>query len=275
MRSIYSLLKYTLLILWGLTTLFPIYWVMINSFKPTSEILLNPLSFPKNFHIENYLQLSNYGNINFLNGFKNSAIISFSTTLLVLFLGSLASYALARFNFKRANLINSFLVGAQLVPAFSIVIPALIVFKNIHLSGSYLSLILLQTACFLPFSILTITSFMKSIPVELEEAAYIDGASVLQTFLKIILPTSIPALVTAGIFVFLWSYNDLFMSLILLPLREKQPICVLLSLVSSAYGTNYGAMMSALFVTIIPVIVIYIFLQEYIVRGLMSGAGIR
>ncbi len=116
---------------------------------------------------------------------------------------------------------------------------------------------------------------MKSIPMELEEAAYIDGASVLKTFFKVILPISTPALITAGIFVFLWSYNDLFMSLILLPIREKQPICVLLSLVSSAYGTNYGAMMSALFVTILPVIIIYLFLQEYIVRGLMSGVGIR
>lgn len=275
MNKIYQILKYSLLILWGLTTVFPIYWVFINSFKSTNEILLNPLSLPKKFNSINYLQLSNYGNISFIRGFFNSAIISFTTTFLVLLLGSISSYALARFTYKKINLVNSFLVGAQLVPAFSIIIPAILIFKFLKISGSYISLISIQTACFLPFAIMTITSFMRSIPVELEEAAYIDGASVIKTFFRVILPISIPALVTAGIFVFLWSYNDLFMSLILLPLREKQPICVLLSLVSSAYGTNYGAMMSALFVTIIPVILIYLLLQEYIVKGLMSGTGIR
>lgn len=275
MAKIYNLLKYTILIFWALTTIFPIYWVFMNSFKPTSEILLKPLSLPKELNLNNYFKLSNYGNINFLKGFLNSMLISFSTTFIVIFLGSIASYALARFNYKRINLINSFFIGAQLVPAFSVIIPAIIIFKFLKLSGSYISLIILQAASFLPFAIITITSFMKSIPMELEEAAYIDGASVLKTFFKVILPISTPALITAGIFVFLWSYNDLFMSLILLPIREKQPICVLLSLVSSAYGTNYGAMMSALFVTILPVIIIYLFLQEYIVRGLMSGVGIR
>ncbi|MFN3699423.1 MAG: carbohydrate ABC transporter permease, partial [Dictyoglomus sp.] len=234
MAKIYNLLKYIILIFWALTTIFPLYWVFMNSFKPTSEILLKPLSLPKELNLNNYFKLSNYGNINFLKGFLNSMLISFSTTFIVIFLGSIASYALARFNYKRINLINSFFIGAQLVPAFSVIIPAIIIFKFLKLSGSYISLIILQAASFLPFAIITITSFMKSIPMELEEAAYIDGASVLKTFFKVILPISTPALITAGIFVFLWSYNDLFMSLILLPIREKQPICVLLSLVSSA-----------------------------------------
>lgn len=275
MSKIYQILKYILLIFWGITTVFPLYWVFINSFKINDEILLNPLSFPKKINLINYSQLSNYGNINFAKGFLNSAIISFTTTFLVLLLGSISSYALARFTYRKINLINSFLVGAQLVPAFSIIIPVILLFKFLKISGSHISLIILQTSCFLPFTIMIITSFMRSIPIELEEAAYIDGASVIKTLFKIILPISTPALITAGIFVFLWSYNDLFMSLILLPLREKQPICVLLSLVSSAYGTNYGAMMSALFITILPVIIIYLFLQEYIVKGLMSGTGIR
>lgn len=275
MSKIYQILKYILLIFWGITTVFPLYWVFVNSFKINDEILLNPLSFPKKINLINYSQLSNYGNINFAKGFLNSAIISFTTTFLVLLLGSISSYALARFTYRKINLINSFLVGAQLVPAFSIIIPVILLFKFLKISGSHISLIILQTSCFLPFTIMIITSFMRSIPIELEEAAYIDGASVIKTLFKIILPISTPALITAGIFVFLWSYNDLFMSLILLPLREKQPICVLLSLVSSAYGTNYGAMMSALFITILPVIIIYLFLQEYIVKGLMSGTGIR
>ncbi len=270
--SILNVLSYLILILWAISTISPFLWVINNSFKTTSEILLNSLSFPKELSFRNYQQLGNYGNINMFKGFFNSFIISGSVVLLVLFISSLASFVLSRFDFRINKTFNSFATLAMLVPTFSIVIPALILVRKLGISGSYLSLILPQTALNLPFAILVLSSFMITLPKELEESALIDGANFLTILFKIILPLSIPGIVTVAIFVFLWSYNDLFMSMILIPIREKQPICVLLSLVSSIYGTNYGAMMSALVITIIPVLILYISLQEFVIKGLTAGA---
>lgn len=269
--SIFSIAGYIILIFWAITTIFPFLWVINNSFKTTSEILLNSLTLPKEISFKNYQQLGNYGNINMFKGFLNSFIISGSVVLLVLLLAGLSSFVLSRFDIK-TGILKSFFTAAMLVPAFSIIIPALVMVRKIGISGSYLSLILPQTAVNLPFAILVLSSFMTTLPKELEESALIDGANLLTILFKIIFPLSIPGIVTVAIFVFLWSYNDLFMSMIFIPVREKQPICVLLSLVSSIYGTNYGAMMSALVITIIPVIILYIFLQEFVIRGLTAGA---
>jgi len=269
--SVFSILSYIVLVFWAITTIFPFLWVINNSFKSTSEILLNSLSLPKEISLKNYQQLGNYGNINMFRGFINSFIISGSVVLLVLLLSSLASFVLSRFEIK-TGIIKSFFTSAMLVPAFSIVIPALVLFRKIGIGGSHLSLIITQTALNLPFAILVLSSFMTTLPKELEESALIDGANLLTILFKIIFPLSIPGIITVAIFVFLWSYNDLFMSMIFIPTRDKQPICVLLSLVSSIYGTNYGAMMAALVITIIPVIIIYMLLQEFVIRGLTAGA---
>ncbi len=270
--SILNIIVYLILILWAISTISPFLWVINNSFKTTSEILLNSLGFPKELSFRNYQQLGNYGNINMFKGFLNSFIISGSVVLLVLFISSLASFVLSRFDFKINNTFKSLATVAMLVPTFSIVIPALVLVRKLGISGSYLSLILPQTALNLPFAILVLSSFMITLPKELEESALIDGANFLTILFKILLPLSIPGIVTVAIFVFLWSYNDLFMSMIFIPIREKQPICVLLSLVSSIYGTNYGAMMSALVITIIPVLILYISLQEFVIKGLTAGA---
>lgn len=270
--SILNIIAYLILILWAISTISPFLWVINNSFKTTSEILLNSLGFPKELSFRNYQQLGNYGNINMFKGFLNSFIISGSVVLLVLFISSLASFVLSRFDFKINNTFKSLATAAMLVPTFSIVIPALVLVRKLGISGSYLSLILPQTALNLPFAILVLSSFMITLPKELEESALIDGANFLTILFKILLPLSIPGIVTVAIFVFLWSYNDLFMSMIFIPIREKQPICVLLSLVSSIYGTNYGAMMSALVITIIPVLILYMSLQEFVIKGLTAGA---
>jgi raffinose/stachyose/melibiose transport system permease protein len=267
-----DVIKYLILILWACTTVLPLLWVLNNSFKESNEILLNPMKLPSKLSFFNYSQLISYGNMNIFRGFLNSLIISGSVVLLVLLFGGFAAYVIARFDFKLTGIVKVFFTGAMLVPAFSIVIPSLVILRKLGLNGSYLALILPQTAGLLPFATLTLAGFMKTLPVELEEAAIIDGAGVLRIFFRIIVPLSIPGLVTAAIFVFLWSYNDLFMSLIFIPIREKQPICVLLSLVSSVYGTNYGAMMAALIITVLPVIILYVFLQEYVIKGMTAGA---
>ena len=255
-----------------LTTFTPLIWVINNSFKSTDEILKNPVTLPEHFNLANYIHVSNYGDFSIFRGFMNSLIISGTVVLSVLLFGGLASFVIARFKFKFSETIKMFFVVSILVPNFSVIIPGLLIMRHLKLNGTYWSLIIPQISGFLPFTILMLVGFMITIPAELEEAAIIDGCSIPRIFFKITVPLSVPAFMTTAIMIFLWSYNDLFMSLIYISNRLYQPICVLLSLVSSIFGVNYGAMMAALTITIMPVLILYIISQEYVIKGLTAGA---
>ncbi|MHA0856529.1 carbohydrate ABC transporter permease [Paenibacillus sp. CMAA1364] len=263
---------YVILILWACTTILPLLWVLLNSFKSSDEILTQSFALPTSFNFNNFLKLNEYGNINMIRGFMNSFIISGGVVLGVAFFGGLASFILARFDFKSKKYMNMIFVVCMLLPQFTVIIPNFIIIKNLHLNGTYLSVILPQIASNLSFAILMMTGFMVSLPTELEEAAVIDGSSIWKIFYKITVPLSIPVFATVSIMVFLWSYNELLLPLVYLPNREMQPISVLLSLVSNAYGTNYGAMMSAISISILPLLVLYLLSQETVIKGLTAGA---
>lgn len=262
---------YTILIIWGLATLFPLLWVFMNSFKSSSEILGNALALPKTLSFANYKALGNYEQINIFRGFLNSIIISGSVLACVTILGGMGAFAISRFKFKLSGVIKVILFASMLVPQFAVIVPGLRLINTIGLNNTYLAVIIPHVAGFLNFSILIVSGFMATLPVELEEAAIMDGCSIPRIFFKIILPLSKPALATAGIMVFLWSYNDLLLSLVYLT-GTLRPICVLLTMVSSLYGTNYGAQMAAVVITVIPVLILYVISQEYVIKGLIAGA---
>lgn len=266
-----KIIIYFILILWGLTTIAPMLWVFINSFKSSSEILSNALSLPSDISFNNFKALSNYSQINILKGFFNSFIISGTAVTLVLVFGGMAAFVLARFQFPLNKAVKLLLVASMLVPQFAVIVPNIKILKFFNFNNTYLAVIVPHTAGFLNFAIIMIAGYMATLPVELEEAAIIDGASIPRIFFKIILPLSKPIFATAGIMIFLWSYNDLLLPLVYLT-GELRPISVLLTQVSSLYDTNYGAMMAAVTVTILPVLVLYVVSQEYVIKGMTQGA---
>ena len=123
-----------------------------------------------------------------------------------------------------------------------------------------------------PLSITLLTGFMRSLPDELDEAAIMDGATPIYVFSRITMPLSKPMFSTVGIMVFIWSYNDLLTSMVYLSQRSKQPVCVILSMVSNMFGTDYGSMMAAIIVTIVPLLILYVISQEQVIKGLTAGA---
>jgi raffinose/stachyose/melibiose transport system permease protein len=262
---------YFILIFWGLTTIAPMLWVLLNSFKSSSEILSNALSLPSKINFNNFSALDTYSQINLPKGFLNSLIISGSAVSLVLVFGGMAAFVLARFNFRFNKVIKVILVASMLVPQFAVIVPNIKILRFFGFNNTYLAVIVPHTAGFLNFAIIMIAGYMMSLPVELEEAAIIDGASIPKIFLRIILPLSKPIFATAGIMIFLWSYNDLLLPLVYLT-GELRPISVLLTQVSSLYDTNYGAMMAAVTVTILPVLILYVVTQEYVIKGMTQGA---
>lgn len=269
----FAVLKYVFLFLWAMTTFVPLFWVLINSFKSSGEILRNSLALPTSLDLENFITIINYPDVNIPRSFLNSFIISGSVVVLVVVIASLAAFALGRMRVRASKYIMAVLTACLLVPSFATVIPNFVTISHLPMvRGTHLAAILPQTAGNLCFSIIMMTGFMQALPMELDEAAVIDGASIPQIFWHISLPLCRSMLATISIMVFIWSYNDLFTSLVYISERSKQPICVILSMVSNMFGTDYGAMMAAIVVTILPLLILYMFAQDQVVNGLTAGA---
>ncbi len=213
-----------------------------------------------------------FDRINIGKSYVNSLIMSVSTVLLVLIMGGLAAYVIARFRFRGRSVLYSILVATLLIPSFSTVVPVYELLIKWGIVNTYWGLILPHTASNLTFAILVISGYMATIPKDLEDAAFMDGCNRLNMFSRVFLPISRPVFASASIFVFLWAYNDLFSALIFVNKDSVRPIVALLSEISSQYGTDFGLMASAVSITIIPILVVYLFIQRYIEKGLTEGA---
>lgn len=264
------ILIYIILIFWAVTTIFPFVWVLNNSFKPSREVVNSTFSLPKEFTLDNYTNA--FGRQNILVSYKNSFVISGSVTLAVMILSTMMAFAMTRYHFKGKNIINALIVSSLMFPAFSTIIPVFKMMTGLELLNKPLSVIFPQVAGNLSFATIVMMGFLRGLPLEMEEAAYMEGAGVSKVFTRIIVPLSRPSMATVAIFCFLWSYNDLFTQLIMIRKRTKFPISTLLNEISSRYGTDYGLMASSVTLIVIPVLIVYIFLQKNIIKGLTAGA---
>lgn len=261
---------YMMLIGWAFTTIFPFAWAVINSFKPSREVIHSSFSLPKVFTLENYINAFN--NQNILISYKNSLVISGSVTISVMILASMMAFAMTRYNFKGKGIVYALIISSLMFPAFSTIIPVFKMMTSFKLINNPLSVILPQIAGNLSFATIVMMGFLRGLPIEMEEAAYMEGANVWKVFSRIIVPLSKPSLATVAIFCFLWSYNDLFTQLIMIRRRPKFPISTLLNEISSKYGTDYGLMAASVTLIVIPVLLVYIILQRNIMKGLTAGA---
>ena len=268
--KISKVLIYLILSLWAITTIFPFVWVVINSFKPSIEVVTSSFSLPKIFTFDNYINA--FHNQNILGSYFNSFIISGSVTIAVMTLATMMAFALTRYEFKGKKIINSLIVGSLMFPAFSTIIPVFGMMVKLNFINKPIGVILPQIAGNLSFAVIVMMGFLRGLPIEMEEAAYMEGAGVASVFTRIIIPLSKASLSTVAIFCFLWSYNDLFTQLIIIRRRSGYPISALLNEISSQYGTDYGLMASSVTLIVLPVLVVYIFLQKNIIKGLTAGA---
>ena len=268
--KISDIIIYIFLTLWGITTIFPFVWIINNSFKQSREVVNTSFALPIQFTWENYLNA--FDKLNILEAYKNSLIISGSVTIGVMILASMMAFALTRYQFRGKEIVISLIMASLMFPIFSTIIPVFKMMSNFNLLNKSVSVILPQIAGNLSFAAVVMIGYMRDLPIEMEEAAYMEGANVRQVFTRIIVPLCKPSLATVAIFCFLWSYNDLFTQLIMIRRRTKYPICALLNEISSKYGTDYGLMAASIAIIIIPVLIVYVFLQKNIIKGLTAGA---
>ena len=276
--SIGKMIAYVFLSLWAVTTLYPLVWVVINAFKDRRLILTDSFSIPVGAQatLDNFRLAFN--KLNILGAYKNSLVISCTVMFVVMLLAGVAAFALVRYHFKGKQFLNSLVIAGMMFPAFSTIIPVFRMMNSwgiVNTESTALSLLataLPQIAGNMSFAIVVLMGYIKSLPIDLEEAAYIEGCNVYQIYFKVVMPLTKPSFATVAIFTFLWSYNDLFTQMFTLRLKNQWAITRLLGELTSMEGTNYGLMASAVTLVVIPVLIIYLCLQKYIVKGLTAGA---
>lgn len=276
--SLSTVLIYLALCFWSFTTIYPIIWVIQNSFKAKDKILSNSFALPVGelFTLANYKKA--FSNLDIFGAYKNSIFISAMVAVFVIIFAGLAAFALVRYSFKLRGVLYSLVIAGMMFPVYATIIPVFTMEVKWGITNTsswgltMLSVILPQIAGNLSFAIVVLTGFIRGLPIELEEAAYMEGCNAFQIFAKVIVPLTKPSFATVAIFSFLWSYNDLFTQMFFLRRPEMRAITRLLNELTSQEGTNYGLMASAVTLVVVPVLIVYIFLQKYIIKGMTAGA---
>lgn len=260
---------YTTLVLIALFFVLPLVWMFSTAVKPFVETL-QPTWIPQEPTLQNFRDIFSDPSIPVLRWFMNSLGIATAFTLLVLLLDSLAGYAYARMEFFGRNLLFGLLLATLVMPGIMFLVPNFITVARLNWLNSYPGVIAPGLAGV--FGVFFMRQFFQSIPRELEEAAYIDGAGVWTTFFRVSLPLAKGALATLGIITFLTSWNDFLWPLLILNARELQTLPVGLATIQGQYTFDYGKLMAGASVTAIPVLILYVALQRYIVQSVaMSG----
>lgn len=252
--------------------IFPLYWMVVTALKTQVEIFSIPTPlWPRDLTFEAFAkQLSASGDT--LRGFKNSLIISCGATLISTVLSIPASYGLARFRFKaRKGLVLFFLI-TQMLPSTLVLTSLYIMFSKMGLLNTYMAPILADATLGIPFSIIILRTYFVSIPKELDEAAKIDGCGHLSAFVRIMLPIAKPGIVVAAVFSFVYAWGDLIYGITFITNPNMRPITSSIYNYVQQYQTLWNSTMAFGIIAISPVVLIFIFMQKYIVSGLTNGA---
>ena len=262
--------KWAILCFFVVASLFPMFWLLFSSLKTNIEFQTTPFAWPETLRWDNYqraLELSGLPRL-----MVNSLVVSSLSTLVNLIVSSLAAYMLSRFRFRFRALINTLITACIFVPIIALMIPYYRIITSIGLYDTLWGLILVYSSINLPISLYLLQSFMRDIPIEMEEAAIIDGSSLFGRFWHIIFPLSVPGLATAGTFVFLFSWNEFIYALLLTSSERARTVQLGIRFFRSQFLTDHTTMFAAITITLIPTLLIYFFFHEKIIEGLTAGA---
>lgn len=270
-QRIHSIVKHAALIAMGFVMLYPLLWMLASSFKPDALIFREPGLLPSTITFSNYTEGWNALTHPFSLYLGNSMTVVAGSVIGNLVSCSLAAYAFARLNFKLRNLCFALMLMSVMLPIHVIIVPQYVLFSQFGWINTFLPLIvpkLLATDAFFTF---LLVQFFRGIPKELDEAARIDGAGHKRIFFQILLPLAVPALATTAIFTFIWTWNDFFSQLIFLTDPEMHTVPIALrSFLDSTGQSSWGSMFAMSVVTLIPLFIIFLFGQKYLVKGIAT-----
>lgn len=248
---------------------YPLFWMFYSSLKPQWAIFQNVFALPTELYIDNYVEAWNTGNFGLY--FLNSVIVTVPSVLGILVVSSLAGYAFARFHFRGKTLLFYFLLTGIMIPPQAVVIPSFQVISRLGLIDNFSALYVTYLS-WSPVGIFILTTFFRSIPMEIEDAARVDGATTFDVFWRIALPLAKPALATVAIFYFVWVWNDFLYPLLYLQTETMNTIPMGLMLFRGRYNVDWGLQTAALSIAVSIPLLFYMFFQDKFVKGLTAGA---
>ncbi|MGQ4490477.1 carbohydrate ABC transporter permease [Streptomyces sp. 372A] len=273
--GVLNVFSHGMLVVWTLMVGVPLLWVLWSAFKDSNGILTDPWGLPTVLHWENWSNAWNDANMG--RYFINTAIVVGGSVTGTMVLGSMAAYVLARFQFPGNRFIYYLFVAGMSFPVFMLVIPLFFVLRDFpgsSLLATYHGLILVYIAYSLPFTVFFMTSFFRTLPTSVAEAALIDGASHTRTFFQVMLPMAKPGLISIGIFNFLGQWNQYLLPMVLNQDEHKYVLTQGLAMIAlqQGYDNDWGALMAGMMIAILPVLIVYAIFQRQVQAGLTAGA---
>lgn len=267
-----NVLAHVLLIIWSLIVVLPLLWVLLSSFKTTKEVLGDPLTWPKHFRWENYVTAWTTSGVGSF--FVNTVLVVGSALIIVMVLGAMCAYVLARFSFPGNRLIYYLMLAGLMFPIFLAIVPLFFILQNFGLLNTLPGLTVSYIAFALPFTVFFLHAFFKTLPSDVYEAAQVDGAGEWRTFFQVMLPMAKPGMAAVSIFNFLGLWNQFLLPIAL----NTDPSHYVLtqgmaSFQSQAgYAVNFGALFAAVVITVAPVLVVYVIFQRQLHGSVVAGA---
>ena len=263
--------SYVYLTILSIISVFPLLWLLVSAFKSSNEMLGNPTSFwPKDWTLENFKTV--LVTLKFTVNIKNSLIVSLATTVLCTIISTLAAYGIIRFFPKLGNLMTKMLITSYMFPSIMLVIPYAVVMGSLKLTNTYHGLVLVYMSFSVPYAVWMLIGFFKTVPIGIEEAARIDGANRLQVFTKVVIPLVRPGIVSTAIYTFINAWNEFLYAMLLVSKTSKAALSVAVKTLSAADIVDWGALMAASALVVVPSIIFFCLIQNKLAGGLSDGA---
>jgi N-acetylglucosamine transport system permease protein len=266
---VFTLAAQAVLGLWSLVVILPLIWTFFSSFKSTQGILASPFALPEQWNLDNFVRAWSQAGIGRF--FGNTVLVVGSALLLVMLLGAMCAYVLARYSFPGRRIVYYALIAGLTFPLFLAVVPLFFIMESMHIRGTYFGLIMAYVGFALPFTVFFLYAFFRQLPEEIAEAAAIDGAGDFRTFFQVMLPMSGPGMASVTIFNFLGLWNQFLLPVVLNTDSDKFVLAQgLVNLqAQQGYRSDWAAMFASVTITILPVLIVYMIFQ----RQLSGGIG--
>ncbi len=271
-KGVLTVIGKILIVLFLFIEIYPVFWILMSSFKSTTEFTLTPsYALPQGIYYQNYIEAWNRGRMSTY--FVNSVIVTFVSLFFIMLFSATSSFALTKMIWKNRSRVMTLFLSGIMVPTAVVLIPLYIIYNHVGLINTRFSLILTYIAFGLPLSVFLLRSYLTALPDDMMEAAVIDGASIYQVFWHIVLPLMTTGIVTVGVIQFYFRWNDLMFSMTFVNDSTLKTVQTGLLYFSDQYGNrNWGAIFACIAISVLPTIVVYISMNKMVIEGMTAGA---
>jgi len=272
MKNVISIIGKILIVIFLFVEIYPIFWILMSSLKNTQEFNLSPsYALPKEIHLQNYVKAWFQGKMNIY--FKNSAIVTIVSLFFIILFGTTSAFALTKMRWKLRDKVMKIFLSGIMIPTAVVLIPLYSMYKSTNLLNTRICLILTYIAFGLPLTIFLLRGYLTSLPDDMIEAAIIDGANIYQVFTRIMFPLMKTGIVTVGVIQFYFRWNDLIFSSTFISNTNMKTVQTGLLYFSDMYGNrDWGAIFACISISVLPTLIIYIFMNKMVIEGMTSGA---